>query len=188
MQLFPKHHRGATARRYFVTLTVLHDRFKIVVKDFNFMIQEGTACRFDEPRASPLNLVLKKTDCWHPYEDYRVLIVRTIPNRYTVRIIPNFANQIRGHAMFSVIDLVKAYTQIPVNLDDISKTPVSTIFRFFEFPFTTFGLYNARQTFQRFIDEVLNELDFCFTYIDDILVSSLNAKSVTNSFGLSFKS
>jgi len=30
----------------------------------------------------------------------------------------------------------------------------------------------ATQTFQRFIDEVLRGLDFCYAYIDDILVAS----------------
>ena len=36
----------------------------------------------------------------------------------------------------------------------------------------TFGLRNSAQTFQRFIDEVLRGLDFCFVYIDDILIAS----------------
>lgn len=35
-----------------------------------------------------------------------------------------------------------------------------------------FGLRNAAQTFQRFINEVLNGLKFCYAYIDDILVAS----------------
>ena len=34
----------------------------------------------------------------------------------------------------------------------------------------SFGLRNAAQTFQRFIDDILKDLDFCFAYIDDILV------------------
>ncbi|GFW03180.1 hypothetical protein TNCV_157991 [Trichonephila clavipes] len=38
----------------------------------------------------------------------------------------------------------------------------------------SFGLRNAGQTFQRFIDGVLHDLDFCFAYIDDILVISAN--------------
>ena len=42
----------------------------------------------------------------------------------------------------------------------------------FEFPYMSFGLRNAAQTFQRFIDEVLRGLDFCYVYIDDILVAS----------------
>ena len=36
----------------------------------------------------------------------------------------------------------------------------------------SFRLRNAAQTFQRFIDYVLKDLDFCFTYLDDILVFS----------------
>jgi hypothetical protein len=36
----------------------------------------------------------------------------------------------------------------------------------------SFGLRNAAQTFQRFMDEILRGLDFCFAYVDDILVFS----------------
>lgn len=35
-----------------------------------------------------------------------------------------------------------------------------------------FGLRNAAQTFQRFIDTVLRGLNFCYAFIDDILVAS----------------
>ena len=36
----------------------------------------------------------------------------------------------------------------------------------------SFGLRNAAQTFQRFMDDNLKDLDFCFAYLDDILVFS----------------
>ncbi|KRY05851.1 Transposon Ty3-I Gag-Pol polyprotein, partial [Trichinella britovi] len=35
-----------------------------------------------------------------------------------------------------------------------------------------FGLRNAAQTFQRFMDEVTRGLRFCFVYLDDVLVAS----------------
>ena len=35
-----------------------------------------------------------------------------------------------------------------------------------------FGLRNAAQTFQRFIDEVVRGVDFCCAYIDDLLVAN----------------
>ena len=36
----------------------------------------------------------------------------------------------------------------------------------------SFRLRNAAEAFQRFMDEILKDLDFCFAYIDDIIVFS----------------
>ena len=38
-----------------------------------------------------------------------------------------------------------------------------------------FGQHNAAQTFQRFIDQVLGDLHFCYVYIDDVLIASTDA-------------
>jgi len=67
---------------------------------------------------------------------------------------------------------VRAYQQIPVSKSDISKTAIITLFGLFEFPYMTFGLRNAAQTFQRFMDWITAGLDFCIIYIDDILIAS----------------
>ena len=37
-----------------------------------------------------------------------------------------------------------------------------------------FGLKNAGQTFQRMMDDVLEGLDCCYVYMDDILVASVD--------------
>jgi hypothetical protein len=79
--------------------------------------------------------------------------------------------QLAGRKIFT-IDLLKAYHQIPVHPDDIAKTTIITPFGLFEFLYMSFWLRNAAQTFQWFINEVLRDLEFCYAYIDDVLVAS----------------
>nr|VZI51859.1 unnamed protein product [Spirometra erinaceieuropaei] len=49
-----------------------------------------------------------------------------------------------------------------------------------------FGLRNAAQTFQRFIDRVLRGLPFVYAYIDDLLVASRNAEEHKEHLALVF--
>ena len=55
---------------------------------------------------------------------------------------------------------------------DVHKTAITTPFGLYEFVRMPFGLRNAAQTFQRFIDQVLRGLPFCYAYIDDVLIAS----------------
>ncbi|GFY01341.1 hypothetical protein TNCV_5078071 [Trichonephila clavipes] len=84
----------------------------------------------------------------------------------------NFTSNLHGTKIYSHIDLVKAYHQIPINPDDVHKSAIITPFGLFESTRMQFGLCNAAATFQRFIDEVLRNLPFVFGFVDDILVAS----------------
>ena len=52
------------------------------------------------------------------------------------------------------------------------KTAIITPFGLWEFIRMPFGLRNAGQSFQRFMDEVLEGLEYCFVYVDDMLIRS----------------
>ena len=64
------------------------------------------------------------------------------------------------------MDLAKGYYQVTMNKDDIPKITIITPFGLFEFIKMPFGLRNAAQTFQRLMDNIMQELDFIFVYLD----------------------
>ncbi|GBN56755.1 Transposon Ty3-G Gag-Pol polyprotein [Araneus ventricosus] len=149
-------------------------QLKIAKQEFKYMLEKGICTPSKSNWASPLHMVPNGASDWRPTGDYRALNRITIPVKYPIPHIQDCMYVLNGKKVFSKIDLVRAYHQIPVHPPDIPKTAVITPFELFEFPFLNFGLCSAAQTFQRFINEILRGFDYCVPYLDDILIASEN--------------
>ena len=142
--------------------------------EIDTMLRLGIIRRSCSDWASPLHVVPKGEDAYRPCGDFRYLNSCTVPDKYPLPHIQEFSKSLHGTQIFSKIDLVRAFHQIPLSKESISKTAMITPFGLFEFLRMPFGLCNAAQAFQRFIDEVTKDLPGIHVYIDDILVASTN--------------
>ena len=92
--------------------------------------------------------------------------------------LQEFSIELEGKTVFSKIDLVRAYNQVPMRAADVAKTAIVTPFGLFEYTRMPFGLKNAAQTFQRCMDNVFEIYPlrmFAYVYLDDILVASTSS-------------
>jgi len=137
--------------------------------EFTKLQELGIVRTSKSPWSSPIHLVPKGTG-WRVCGDYRRLNALTEKDSYPMSNAQALTCLLHGKTVFSKIDLVRGYNQIPMDEDSIAKTCVVTPFGSFEYLFMPFGLCNASQTFQRFMNELLGHLPFVFVYIDDILI------------------
>ena len=160
-----------------------HKVKEIIKEHIEDMLQQGIIRKSRSPYCSPLWVVPKKTgtdgvEKFRVVVDYRELNRFTKAEKYPLPRLEDMLDRMLGATVFSVVDLKSGYHQILMAEEDVPKTAFSFERGHFEFLRMPFGLKNAPSTFQRLMDEFLEELDENCTqiYMDDIIVFSSNWK------------
>ena len=144
-----------------------NDRLEAAKKEFAELEKQGTIRRSSSNWAHG-DGTWHMDGTWRPCGDYRLLNLQTQPDLYTCPNIADLTSRLEGCTTFSKLDLRKGFHQLPVHPSDVHKTAIITPFGLWEFVLMPFGLWNAGQSFQQFMDEVLEgsttASSICMTY------------------------
>lgn len=134
-----------------------------------------------EPSSSPTScpvLLVKQKNKWRFCVDYRNLNLSTVPDRYPLQRPDDVFEALGGSTLFSALDAVKGYHQLPIVPADRWKTAFSCHRGLYNYKRIPFGLRGAPAYFQRFMDTLLGSLRWrsAMVYLDDIVIFSRTLK------------
>jgi Reverse transcriptase (RNA-dependent DNA polymerase) len=109
-------------------------------------LDKGYVCPSKSPYASPFFFIKKKDGKLRPVQDYRKLNALTIRNHYPLPLIPKLIDHIRGHSLFTKLDIQWGYNNIRICDGDQWKAAFKTNQGLFEPMVMFFGLTNSPVT------------------------------------------
>ena len=133
--------------------------------------------------ASNVRMVKKKDNTWRMCVDYRDLNEKTIiKDPYPLPRIDAMLDNLSGSKMFSCLDLIWGYHQVPLTEGAKQRTAFITPHMspsHWQYVYMPFGLRDAPATFQRLVDKMLTSVqyDFVMAYLDDIVVKGDGVES-----------
>ncbi|RUM30633.1 MAG: hypothetical protein DSY32_02035 [Aquifex sp.] len=144
------------------------------------MLEQGVIQHSRSPWNSPLFLVPKKDGSYRPVMDFRKVNEVTEDDRYPLPLLKDLLMSLgHGNNIFSSLDLLSGYWQVPMAPKSREVTAFSTPSGHYEFLRMAFGLKSAPITFQRMINTLFSDMlgQHVYAYLDDVIICSKNPES-----------
>ena len=157
-----------------------HAQRQVVTDAIEEMLEEGVIQNSKSPWNSPLFLVPKKDGKYRPVIDFRKVNEVTEDDRYPLPVLSDLLMSLgRGNRIYSSLDLLSGYWQVPMAPMSREVTAFSTPRGHFEWLRMPFGLKSAPITFQRMINTLFSDMlgKNVHAYLDDVIVCNTDPES-----------
>lgn len=143
------------------------------------LLREGVIEPSCSHYASPMFLVPKPDGEYRAVVDYRALNKRIAIESVPLPEIHAAFHWFSGANYFTVLDLNKAYHQIPLSQRSRHLTAFCTDWNLYQFRSVPFGLATGAQVLTRLLDRVFEGLKFdcVYHYLDDVVIYSPDFES-----------
>ena len=143
-----------------------------IKKEIAYMKENGIIENSSSPWSSPCLVVPKADGSSRLCTDFRKVNDVTIPDNYPLPRIADCVEKIGQSKFITKIDLLRGYYQIPLTERAKRISAFVTADGFYQYNVMAFGLRNAPSTFQRLANKLIQDLDGCAVYLDDLVIFS----------------
>ena len=143
-----------------------------IKKEITYMKQNGIIENSSSPWSSPCLVVPKPDGSSRLCTDFRKINDVTVPDNYPLPRIADCVEKIGQSKFITKIDLLRGYYQIPLTERAKRISAFVTADGFYQYNVMAFGLRNAPSTFQRLANKLIQDLDGCAVYLDDLVIFS----------------
>ena len=159
---------------------------KIIEEEVQKLLKSGIIRPSSSPWSSSVVLSDKKDGSIRLCVDYRPLNDVTVRDSYPLPLIDEILDSLGKAKIFTTLDAISGYHQIPIREEDKPKTAFLTKSGLYEYNRLPFGLKNGPAAFQRAMDEMFREYigKFLHVYLDDIIVFSESMEEHENHLNL----
>lgn len=144
----------------------------VMQKEVKYLLDYGFAIPSKSPWSSPSLIVPKPDQTPRFCNDFSKVNAVTRPDSFPLPRMDDCVDRVGSATYVTKLDLLKGYWQVPLTPRASDISAFVTPDHFLQYTVMPFGLRNAPATFQRLMSTVLNGVEHCEVYLDDIVAYS----------------